>query len=368
MTKINGWTMQTLAMLGVGMVIVVLVAGLGSACGPRDEGDEADGGNGGSDAGVVGDGAIPDAMVCDEVAFNIEALPPNLLILLDRSGSMAAEVPGTGSNRWEVAGAAINQVAGTFESMIRIGLATYSSCLPGGCSAGAIQVPIALHNATAISNFLGTTVGEGSSDGAQVNGQGMVQYLCDSGAPETSTGASLQAMVGESSLAAADRENAILLVTDGEETGACVVDGNDGPTAAGHLLAQAPPVSTYAVGFVGANVTELQNVATAGGTSQPYFADNPTELEQALQMIAGNIVSCSYSLLGLDPSADTNQVNFYFDGVVVPFNDGCTTAVGWTWTDASHTRVMFCDQSCDQLTSHQVGEVNATFGCQTVVY
>jgi len=363
----KGWTSRLLAVLAVGVLLC-------AACGPRADDNGVDGGNGGNDSGglddaaVTGDGAAADAVVCDEVGFNIEALPPNLLILLDRSGSMSGTVPGTGLNRWEVARAAIIQVTATFQSMIRFGLATYSSCLSGGCSAGAIQVPITLDNASAIDGFLSATAGEGSSNGAQVNGQGLIQYLCDSGDPETSTGASLQALVGESTLASTDLDNAILLVTDGEESGSCVVGGNDGPTAAGHLLAQNPPVSTYAVGFVGANVTELQNVATAGGTGQPYFADDPAELELALQTIAGNIVSCTYSLPGLDPTADTNQVNFYFDSVVVPYNDGCSGGTGgWTWTDQSHTQVEFCGQSCDQLTNHQISDVSATFGCQTVV-
>ncbi|MFH2009936.1 MAG: hypothetical protein ABI333_25295 [bacterium] len=367
MTTSKGWTKRVLSVLAAGALAC-------AACGPRADDDTADGGNGGndggggSDAAVTGDGALADAVVCDEVGFNIEALPPNLLILLDRSGSMSNDVPGTGLNRWEVARAAIIQVTGTFQSMIRFGLATYSSCLPGGCSAGAVRVPIAIDNAGAIDTFLSSTAGEGSSNGALLNGQGLIQYLCDSGDPETSTGASLQALVGEPTLASTDRENAVLLVTDGEESGSCVVGGNDGPTAAGHLLAQNPPVSTYAVGFVGANVTELQNVATAGGTGQPYFADDPAELELALQTIAGAIVSCTYALPGLDPTADTNQVNFYFDGAVVPYNDGCAGGGGgWTWTDASHTQVEFCGPSCVQLTGHQISDVSATFGCQTVV-
>ncbi len=60
-------------------------------------------------------------------------------------------------------------------------------------------------------------------------------------------------------------------------------------------------------------------------------------------------------------------MNFYFDGAVVPYDEDCATGVGWTWTDASHTRMEFCAQSCDPLTNHQVSDGTATFGCQTVV-
>jgi len=349
----------------------VLIAGLALSCGPTQQQVHRDGGGGGTDAngsdgGAVGDGALhQEAEVCDETEFAIQALPPNLLILLDRSGSMANDVPGTPGNRWDVATQAVRQVTSQFETVIRFGLATYSACLPGGCSAGTIVVPIADQNAGAIQSFLDGTVGEGSADGQQVNTAGKIQYLCDSGDPETSTGASLQAQVGEPSLAATDRENVILLITDGEETSSCIQGGVNGSVAAGNLLAQSPSVRTYAVGFMGANVSELQAIATAGGTSQPYFADQAAQLQQALEDIAANVARCEFGLPGLAPTADPNKVNFYFDGVLVGYDQDCAQGVGWTWTDGSHTRVRFCDQACGQITGNQVQNVSATFGCLT---
>ncbi len=366
-----GWMYAAVFVIGLAVSLGVFTL----ACGPSDPGSGTDGGSGGDgsvndgggsgDGSVLNDGGLPDARICDEVEFDIQALPPNLLILLDRSGSMGSDVPNATGNRWDVAVAAILQVTSQFDGMIRFGLGTFSSCLSGGCSAGAIQIPIADNNANAISSFLGGLAGEGSSDGNQVNGSGKIMYLCDSGDPETTTGPTLQALVGEASLAATDRDNAILLLTDGEESGSCVSGGNTGPVAAGHLHAQSVPVQTYAVGFMGANLTELQNIATAGGTGQPYMADQAADLQNALNTIAGAVATCKYALTGLDPTADTNQVNFYFDGTLVGYDQDCSLGTGWTWTDGTQTEVRFCDTPCGQIQGLQVSEISATFGCQT---
>jgi hypothetical protein len=359
---------------GAFMVVCLLTGFLG--CGPNaGRARDSDGGGGDADASLDGqvsfdafggpDSGPRDAEICDEVDFEIQALPPNLLIMLDRSGSMDESVPNTSLNRWEVAKEAIAQVTVDYEAVIRFGLATFSACEPGGCAPGTIQISIAIQNAGAINGFLGDTAGEGSQDGNQLNGQGLIQYLCDSGDPETNTGASLAAMMGEAALSDPDRENAILLITDGEESPACVDNGVDGPTAAGMLLAQNPSVKTYAVGFGGADMGEMQAVATAGGTGQPYLADQAQSLNGALQDIAGTMANCEYSLPGLDPQADTTKVNFYFDGVLVGYDQDCALGQGWTWTDATHTAVRFCTVACDQLKNNQVSEVSATFGCKT---
>jgi len=335
--------------------------GSANSSGNGSGGDQIAGGNGSGASAASGGNGAP---VCDEVGFSIAALPPNLLILLDRSGSMDGDVDGTNKNRWEVARDAILQVTAAFDAEIRFGLATYSACASGGCSAGTITVPVGDNQATAIASFLNNTVGDGSSNGQQVNGNGKLRYLCDSGDPETTTGPSLQALVGEPSLSATNRENAVLLVTDGEESGSCVNGGVNGAVAAANLFAQAIPVATYALGFLGASESEMQNIATNGGTGQPYFANNASELETALDSITGSIVSCTYELPGLQPGADPELVKFYFDGTEVPFDDGCAAGDGWSWTDATKTEVEFCGQACIELTNHAVSDVSATFGCR----
>lgn len=319
-----------------------------------------------SDSVFSGTDTSSDSQVCDADDFAIESVPPNLLILLDRSGSMSENVGDTGLNRWEVCSEAIASLTDRFDTDIRFGIATFSSCLEGGCSAGSIHVPIAPSNAAAIHQFLERHIGVRSSDGETVDDQGYIHHLCDSKVPETSTGSSLGALLGESSLQDAGRENAVLLLTDGAESGECIENGVDGPEGAARLLAQSIPVKTYAVGFEGANMTELEEIAQAGATNQAYYADDPTNLNAALQAVAGSVVSCTYILPGLSPEADKDKVNFYFDGEVVGHDPGCAAGTGWTWTDATKTAVDFCEKACDAMKSGDVAKVTAKFGCKTI--
>lgn len=310
--------------------------------------------------------------ICVEEGFEITSNPPNLLIVLDRSVSMGNNVEGTDSNRWKISSEAIVQLIVDFNDRVRIGLATFSSCLPGGCSPGSIQVPIpsdstaSIHSAE-IQDYLGNLAGEGSVDGAGLNADGLIQYLCDSQNSERSTGASLAALVGEKSILDAGRANAVLLLTDGAESGECIVDEVDGATGAQLLFHQKPRVRTFAIGFQEAISAEINEIAKAGGTSTGYFADDPAQLIEALTTATNDLASsCVYDLRGLDKDADKKKVNFYLGEEVVEYDKDCKKKKGWSWTDKSKTAVEFCKDACDKVFSNTSAEVTATSGCETV--
>jgi hypothetical protein len=294
---------------------------------------------------------------CGGFQFQIEPTQPNMMILLDRSGSMDGEVEGTGMNRWEVATAAIFTVTTEFDAEIRFGLTTYSSCVGGGCSAGTIEIPIADMNAAAIQAFLDTTVGVGSGDGQQVNGDGKIEYLCDSGDPETSTGVSLQGLVGEMSLLDPARPNVVLLLTDGAESDECT-DQVNGPGGAQQLFTQDPSVRVFAVGMGGASIDQLEEIAVAGGTVEPYFADQPVDLQMALAAIAGSVASCTFTLDQVPPDAAMIYVFFDLDPAGVP-NDGMN---GWTYDPATNS-ITFHGQACADLQTGAVTDIDIVYGC-----
>jgi len=298
---------------------------------------------------------------CGGFQFAIQAVPPNLLILLDRSGSMDEEVEGSSDNRWEVAVAAIERLTEAFDATIRFGLATYSSCLEGGCSAGTIVVPVAASTAASIDDFLSQTVGEGSNDGTELDDDGNVRYLCDSGADETSTGISLLGLVGEPSLRDPDRQNAILLLTDGAESEDCIDDDIDAATSAAALREQSPSVLTFAVGFAGANEDELGDIANEGGTRESYFANDAADLEDALSQIAQSVASCSFALD--QTPADEAKIYVFFNrdpaGIQPDPEDG------WTY-DASRNAIEFVGEACDRLRDGQVADIDIVYGCNMV--
>lgn len=293
---------------------------------------------------------------CGDFQFQIENVPPNVMILLDRSGSMDGSVPDTDLNRWEVAVQVVDTVTTAFDSTINFGLATYSSCVGGGCSAGTIVVPILPLNAANIQGFLDTTAGEGSSDGMQQGPNG-TRYLCDSGDPETSTGVSLQGLVGETTLQDPERSNAVLLITDGGESGECT-DDVDGPGGAAALFGQTVPVLTFAVGFGDAVGEQLEEIAIAGGTEHGLPADDPASLQMALETALQTVASCTFALDQVPEDLSEVYVFFDLDPAGVPMDP----INGWTYDPATNS-VTFHGTACDAIKAGTVVDIDMVYGC-----
>ena len=84
-------------------------------------------------------------------------------------------------------------------------------------------------------------------------------------------------------------------------------------------------------------------------------------------MIATAIISCIFEIDEPEASADPDNVNFYFDDEVVPYDEDCAEGIGWTWVDPpDNTMVEFCDEACAELQGGFVDTVSAKFGCPTV--
>jgi hypothetical protein len=114
----------------------------------------------------------------------------------------------------------------------------------------------------------------------------------------------------------------------------------------------------------------MSAIATAGGGPFPDYltALTQTELEDAFWTIADSVLSCKFDIEEPEPTADPDKVNFYFDGTdLIPYNEDCPDGTGWTWTDATHTMIQLCDDSCDTLQEGGVTEVVAKFGCPTII-
>ncbi|MBI5501790.1 MAG: hypothetical protein HY907_16220 [Deltaproteobacteria bacterium] len=342
--------------IGEGTCLVDADCGAGRRCG------------GGSlvcldEGACVVDGDCASGLVCDEAAsrcvpggcggteFTTTRLPPNMMIVLDRSGSMDGDVDGR--TRWDVAKEAIAEATFAFDDQIRFGLTTYSACRPGGCSPGEIVVPIADYNAVAIDEFLAPLLGRGSLRGIPPN------YLCDSGNPETSTGRTLLRLVGEPSLLDPLRDNSVLLVTDGQESGDCTSGGENGPAGAAALLGQDPPVRTYVVGFSrDVDAGQLTAVAEAGGTDRYYQADSAADLITALEEIAGREVTCDFRLEGDVPDPAEIYVYFNDDPAGIPTD----IADGWSY-DESTGRLEFHGAACDRILAGEVSDIDVVYGC-----
>lgn len=207
--------------------------------------------------------------------------PPDVLIVLDHSGSMTS-MSGAQS-KWAHAQAAVTNLAASFTNQIRFGLMLFPEHPSGGsCSGGVVNVSVGNNTSGAINATLSTAYPTGL----------------------TPIAASLQN--AHSYLLGVDpaKKKYVVLITDGEET----CSGN--PIDWVNALSGAQ-IKTYVVGF-GDSVdqNELNSLAQAGGTAiagptSYYQADSPAQLNQALQAI-GSLVSCCGNAV-LDPGEQCDK-------------------------------------------------------------
>ncbi len=276
---------------------------------------------------------------CDGDQFTAQGVPPNVLIVLDRSGSMGDPVSSGSPSKWDIATGALGTLLANYGDKVNWGLALYegaSQCAPG---------TVVVDTGAMTSGAINTALGNNSPGG------------------RTPIGDTLDALLGYSGLADATRENYILLLTDGTET--C---NGDGETAVTNLINQTPSVKTFVVGFGGAvDGTALNNMAQNGGTAlaggPPYYyqADDAASLAMAFDNIGSTVLSCTYNLSG-NPGADDLYV--YFDSVNVTRDP--THMSGWDY-DPTTNQVTFYGADCDKLKAGTVTDLVIVGGCPIVV-
>jgi Mg-chelatase subunit ChlD len=298
---------------------------------------------------------------CATESAEVELLPLDLYIMLDKSGSM------TGA-KWTAVKGALNAFAAdpTMESM-GVGLQFFPLGGAGVCDFTAYadpEVPIATlgTNATAIADSLASVTPDG----------------------ETPTLPALQGAVAYAKAWATDNPDhtiAVILATDGEPN-VCGSTVQKVAQAANVGASTDPPVRTFVIG-VGASLTSLEEIAAAGDTGQAFLVDDSNQNTQqqfiaALESIRGKALTCEYGIPAPEAgSIDVNKVNVVYtssDGEVrivskVAGVAGCEgNDDGWYYDDPSNpTKVILCDSACDIIKGDSEGKVDVVFGCVTVV-
>ncbi|RMH44875.1 MAG: VWA domain-containing protein [Deltaproteobacteria bacterium] len=309
----------------------------GSVTGGADAGAGGGGGGGGGDEFV-------DAAVCDQVEpIEITAVPPpDLLLVVDKSGSME-EPLGTGQQKWQVMRGALIDLVTAYDSGINFGLALYPD--DDTCAPGSVRSAIAPQNSSAITTALNATRPDGG----------------------TPTHTTLQAALAYyNSIPVNPQGRYVLLATDGQPNCKNIADPTD-PAINESIQAitalRNAGIPTYVLGFgdgINSDPTTLQAMANAGGTLTYYAANSPAELQAALDAIAGeiNVPSCTFALE--EVPEDVGELGVYFDDVPVPRNP--SHADGWDYDPATNS-ITFYGATCDQLQSGSVGEVRVDYGC-----
>ena len=335
-------------------------------------GDEPGSSGGGSSAGLTADGCDieSDDEVCAAQAYEGEAVPLDIYIMFDQSGSMLNDVGGI--TRLEaVARAARTFLSDRASAAIGVGVG-YFGFQPIGqttCTAGdyaSPSVPVTLdHDAIVRSLAERQPIGE-TPTGAAI--RGACSYAKDW----------KQHNAGHSVV--------VLLLTDGEPkapmscaTGACCPTLSDAVQAAADCRSGQPAIKTYVLG-VGPFLDNLQQIAQAGGTEHAYLIgdqDVEQKVLQALNSIRGDAsIPCQ---LKIPEPTGGSELNYGLVNVAyqdssctlstiynVPSAASCDAANGgWYYDDPNAPRsVNLCGASCDRVAAPG-GRLAFTVGCKT---
>ncbi|MEO8700721.1 MAG: vWA domain-containing protein [Kofleriaceae bacterium] len=341
-------------MRGISISIFALFT---NACGPTPKGHGADDGDDDvDDAGPTGDGNVntADAPSCGAQQEMIGVVnlgdPPDLLIVLDRSGSMQAPpstFPPIFTPKWSIMRDGLHTVSLAKDQQIKFGLLEFPS--DDNCASdAAAEVPVALGASPAIASYFA---------GRSPNGNTPAHVALTS------------ALTYYNSIPVNTAGRYVLFATDGLPncSGGNPDVASDAETVAAVTALKTAGIPTYVLGFgtFGLPAGVLNDAAVAGGKARAgatkfYEANSANDLTMALDAIAGGVIvpSCSYQLASAPPVPD--DVTVTVNGVVVPRSTAHTN--GWDYFPNAMT-ITFFGTYCDQITMGAITDVEFVYGC-----
>jgi len=269
--------------------------------------------------------------------------PPDILIVLDRSGSMGSPLNSTpgAPSKWDTMVAALSNIAMTHEAGIHLGLSAFPTDDFCGVSPGALVNP-GPSQAGALAMVLATLSPAGNTPAHLALDEALATF---ESVPENLNG------------------RYVLFATDGmpncEST-----DPSPLVTVAIENLAAAG-IPTFVLGFgtgALANPTLLDTLALAGTLPKPggpphfYYADNPAELTAELETIVEQVAvpSCEFELDEVPD--DPADLEVSADGLPIPRDPSHTN--GW---DLEGNVVTLYGAACDGILGGL--EMSFSFGC-----
>jgi hypothetical protein len=323
------------------------------------------GGTTSGQGGLTGQGGT---MGCATFPKSSSKLPPDILIVLDASGSMNEDQTNTScgnqgcgaTSKWALMTPAINQVVNDTQGEVNWGLKFFADSGSCGVNNNA-AVPVAPMNATAVATAI---MGRTSANGGVSNGS------------STPTRAAENAAVTYLTQLAMTDQNPkfIVLATDGQPN--CPMSGNtstdDSPAAiAAVTAAKTAGYPTFVVGIAtggGAAETTLNSMAVEGGypqmgaATQYYAVSDTAGFASVLRTLVGMATTCQYSI----PAPPTNDGTTSREDIQVTGDNGTIPQDannGWTYTDNTHTSITLHGTSCAAVTAGTITTVTIIFNC-----
>ncbi len=382
-----------------------------------------DGGSGGSTTGASGNTDGSTGMDCGEAMVTPMAVPPNVVLVLDKSGSMVSNSwdhdgdAGTDPlTRWNSLHNVVSFITTEFDSQLNFGAQLFPS-MAARAIASTAACPVQPSPEVAV---------------MAVNGANVVAGI--PGATDTSLAGATPAAAGVAAAVAHLKtldpmvDRVVILVTDGAANCAAapteLLEDYDAnlPIVVGDALST-DDIPTYVIGidmvnyFIGCKLNpaqtecgqcsddmaacgnatdcagagatceavdiqpdgtplanpweELNLVAEAGGVPRPgaekfYNANDEMELQAALAEIAGAVISCTIPLEPAPTDKQKNYVEVEIDGMVRERVTDCATEDGWVYSNLpALDEITLCGAACDAFKGAQ-GVLDATYGCPPV--
>ena len=393
---------RSVSIIGMGFCAAVVSASACSDASSSPSGPGAAGGAGGAGGtGLFNDsgssGGLPEGCASD--VYSGELIPLDMLIMLDKSGSMSD------TGKWGAVTGAIGDFVNLPESAdIGVGLGffpvepavpppagtcvtdadcgAYGPCIPfipANICAGLPPIPGAPVDSCVKEDYENPVVPIALLPG---NASAITSAIAGVGpGGGTPTAPALEGAIDHAQQFAKDNPARLVLVvlaTDGVPSGC---NPNRVETVAARAkegFDQNPSVPTFVIG-VGSELTTLNLIAQEGGTDQALIVSGgPNTGQEFLDAlnVARGAVSCKFQIpVPSSGTPDPTSVNIgwtpeggeleVFPGVASPAE--CQGGKGWYYDDpANPSRILLCPAACDLVENSQ-GVVEVVLGCETIV-
>jgi hypothetical protein len=319
---------------------------------------------------------------CGEVAVPVPVHAANMVLVLDKSGSMVAnswDHDGTPFTRWRSLLVAVEQMVSSYNGSLNLGVVLF----PGKAATKSYD-----EGACWMSDAVDVTVAEQNGDAvlAALPPWNATEATLAGGTPATR---GIELAFAHLSTLADGLPQYIVLVTDGAAN--CRSDAENHqarfesydpdllPRVDSALVAGVP---TFVVGIdikdeLSPELTDgspnsvnthqkLNALAVAGGRPKAdpserfYNANDHTQLSAALTEIAGAVVSCVISLAPAPTFPSFVELNISGEDFGQGMVSDCAED-GWRYVDDSFTVVELCGQACSLF--KQSGSLNASYKC-----
>ena len=349
------------------MARLVLLVTSGLACAAADPDDTSDAGIRQDALGAGQDGGVPNPLACSVTeTVPLVPQPADVLILLDRSGSMDTAF-GSGT-RYQAVAAVLADVVTAFAAHVRFG---YQE-LPGRqgcagqasatCCASPPTVGVATDSAAAVVAAIGAAAPmDGSTPTAAALGAAASYYaaladgienryvlLATDGAPDCTLAGALSGGSTPADPACAD---ALAEVAALVASSVRVIVLGVGPELADDTTGEAACLDALA---------HSGGAAASPGSPGYYPASDPEELQIAIEQIFGGVTRPSCVLRFPSPVDETKPVALFLDGQQIPRTSGD----GWRLdTSQIPPLARVTGIYCDAIQNFQVETIEARFGC-----